>query len=220
MSLKHVLRPRRGELLVRWFVAVIMTCMAVLFWVIAVPNTGVAGPVVEIGGDAVRVLGQSRILQVGGGCTRLLRLEGRDVLVNTCSDCRNVQIVRSRSGGGLPEVRTFRVEPKNRFALPYKTAGSTRITSDEACAPQSADDRKNDRAVAEASAQCVLIAKVARGYVLLNRCPACRSTVVRWSYADGSEKNFPLVIDARKSVAVPNAGEVGVTVAHEEPCGG
>ena len=218
MSIKR--RHRRTPFpygLARWFAAVIATCVIVSFWIVAVPGLSRAGSLVPVVPDAA---GYSPILPVAAGCARLVRLEGRDVVVNTCGQCRNVQILRSRGGSGLPELRTFRVEQQSRLALPYKGPGNTRISSDEACAPETVESYQDSRAVAEATAQCILIGKVARGYVVLNRCPKCRSTVMRWTYPDGTEKNFPLAIDARKSVAVPKGSELGISVVHEEACKG
>lgn len=154
-----------------------------------------------------------------GKCGRLVRVQGQDIIVNTCGTCQNIHIVRSRGGGGLPDVRTFRVEPKSRLDLPYKGYGSTRITGSDACAPESAQQQKSDRAVAKANAECVLTGRLAAGYLMVNRCAACRQTIVRWTYENGAEKNIPVTMNARSSINVPRGKETGFNVIHEEPCG-
>ncbi|MEQ8664239.1 MAG: hypothetical protein RIC16_00805 [Rhodospirillales bacterium] len=155
-----------------------------------------------------------------GNCGRLVRAQGQDVIVNTCGTCQNIHIVRSRGGGGLPDVRTFRIEAKSRLDLPFKGFGSTRITGSDECAPESAEQKRIDREVAKANAECVLTGQLAAGYLLVNRCTACRQTIVRWVYENGGQKNLPVKIDARSSVNVPRGTEIGLNVVHEEPCSG
>lgn len=153
-------------------------------------------------------------------CGKLQRIQGRDIVVNVCGTCQNIHVVRSRGGGALPEVRSFRVEQESRLALPYKGPGSTRITGSDACTPELGNTRQVERKVAELTAQCILKADLANGYVLLNRCPACRQTIVRWQFPEGSEQNLPVTIEARTTINVPRGAEIGLSVIHEEPCKG
>lgn len=209
--------------LTRWFICVAVICALIVFWTISVPGLAQAGStsvgvVVKHGKPWLST--EALLTTVSARCSRLVRLQGRDVLVNTCGQCRNVQIARSRGGGALPELRTFRLEGGGRLDLPFKGPGSTRISTDESCALDTAEDRRDGRAVQEANAQCIFIARVARGYVVFNRCPACRSTVVRWSYPDGVENNYSVAIEPRKTLAIPKGTEVGISVAHEESCAG
>ena len=156
----------------------------------------------------------------GDRCGRLMRIQGQDIIVNTCGTCQNIHIVRSRGGGGLPDVRTFRIEGERRISLPYKGPGSTRITGSDDCAPETALQRRDEREVARATAECILTGRLSAGYLLVNRCSACRQTIVRWSYENGGQKNLPVTIDARSSVNVPRGSELGISVVHEEPCSG
>ena len=156
--------------------------------------------------------------RAANACGKLQRIQGRDVLVNICGTCQNIHIVRSRGGGALPDVRSFRVEQNSRLALPYKGYGSTRITGSDACTPEFGNNRQTQRQLAKVNATCILKADLATGYVLLNRCPTCRQTIVRWRFADGGERNIPVAIDSRSTLNVPRGNEIGFGVIHEEPC--
>lgn len=173
-----------------------------------------------VGGFALLLLSLPTDSFAASDCGKLVRGASGDIIVNTCAVCQNIHIVRSRGGGALPDVRTLRIEGRSQLALPFKGPGSTRITGNDACQPELGAERRNERKVAEASAMCVLTANLANGYVLLNRCPACRQTIVRWQYADGVERNLPVTIDARSTLNVPRGAEIGLSVIHEEPCKG
>lgn len=170
------------------------------------------------GGFALLMLSMPDTSFAANTCGKLLRATTGDYLINTCNTCQNIQIVRSRGGGALPEIRDYRVEKGGRFALPFKGPGSTRIIETDACEPEAANARSVQRKVTEVTATCVLTAKLANGYVLLNRCPACRQTVIRWQYEDGGERNLPVTIDPRATLNVPRGIETGFSVIHEESC--
>jgi len=153
-------------------------------------------------------------------CGKLQRIQGSDVLVNICRTCQNIHIVRSRGGGALPEVRSYRVEKQSKISLPFKGPGSTRITATDACTPELGNERQAARQLAEVNATCILKAELANGYVLLNRCPACRQTIVRWRFLEGGERNVPVTIEPRATLNVPRGSEIGFGVIHEEPCKG
>jgi len=67
-------------------------------------------------------------------CVQLVRQSGnREVLANTCAVCQVVKVERTRTGGALPDFRTFVVLPRNTFNLPFKGPGRTRMVGVSAC---------------------------------------------------------------------------------------
>ena len=66
-------------------------------------------------------------------CTRLFPTGGREVIINACGACRIVGIARKRPGIAVPVMRSFNVQAKSTFQVPFRGPGRSRITSERAC---------------------------------------------------------------------------------------
>ena len=73
--------------------------------------------------------------QTGGkACVTLKKkINGREVLINTCKACQVVKVERLRGGGALATFRTFIVQGKNIVDIPFKGPGRTRVVGAKPC---------------------------------------------------------------------------------------
>ena len=61
------------------------------------------------------------------------KLNGREVVVNACEECKIVRVERQRPGGGVPNFRTLIVREKSIVDLPFKGPGRTRFVGADPC---------------------------------------------------------------------------------------
>tara|TARA_E500000331_G_scaffold344358_1_gene380488 strand:+ start:994 stop:1467 length:474 start_codon:yes stop_codon:yes gene_type:complete len=148
-----------------------------------------------------------------------------EAVINTCDTCRRVAIQRRRVGAsGAPVMRTYDLQPKSKFSLPFKGPGRSRVTSDVPCRGDlgggsdllnpGKGQRKNTQK------QCVYLQGTKNNKVLLiNRCSRCRAAAVaRYSRSGKSlgRQFYKLAGGARTRIAPKGAARVGYLI--DIPC--
>ncbi|MED5395917.1 MAG: hypothetical protein VX990_04345 [Pseudomonadota bacterium] len=176
-------------------------------------------PALEVG------INQLRVPVTMARCARLITNSGREVIYNSCGVCRVVSISRKRNGIAIPVTRTYNVRPRNKFPLPFRGPGRSRITNEQACEGDkgSAQNLVNPtKRNLQAEKQCVELKQTSSGsVVLVNACAACRGTAIQrqdlrgkpmgmQAYKLGPQSVTPV---ARKGAAkVSLIGEVACTL--------
>ena len=61
------------------------------------------------------------------------KLNGREVVINACEECKVVRVERQRAGGGVPNFRTLVVQKKAAADLPFRGPGRTRLVGADPC---------------------------------------------------------------------------------------
>ncbi len=151
-------------------------------------------------------------------CAVVSRVAGQSILVNTCGECRSIQVVKDRSGNALPSMRTFVLNPGERFPLPFKGPGGTRVTNDAPCREYSSAEKQKEREVAEANQRCVFPMQTDRGIVLVNGCSTCRSVVVERRYMDGRQIHKSYSMNSKDVLAFSDEGAVTAEIIHDVVC--
>ncbi len=152
-------------------------------------------------------------------CARVQRVGGQSMLINSCGQCRSIQVLKDRSGNALPSLRTFRLNAGEVFPLPFKGTGSVRIMSDANCREQTVMDRKREQKVADALQRCVFPMRTTGGIVLANGCDMCRAIIVERKYVDGRESHKSYALEAGSALALADEGAVSAEIIHDEMCG-
>lgn len=124
-------------------------------------------------------------------CARTYAQGHSEFVLNLCNTCRRVAIQRRRIGAkGAPIMRTYDLQPKTKFPLPFKGPGRSRVTSDVPCRDETGGGRdllnpgKGRRQ--DAPQTCVSLQSTAKsGVVLVNRCGGCRAAAVARYGRDG-----------------------------------
>ncbi|MEK9752460.1 MAG: hypothetical protein VW338_04515 [Rhodospirillaceae bacterium] len=158
-------------------------------------------------------------------CVRTYAQGHSEFLVNACDTCRRVAITHRRYGSnGSPAMRTYDLQPKSKFPLPFKGAGRSRVTSDVPCRDEAGGGQdllnpgKGRRE--EAPKTCVSLQSTARnGVVLVNQCGGCRAAAVVRYAANGQSmgREFFKVL-GRGVVPVPAKGAAKVGYLADVDC--
>lgn len=149
-------------------------------------------------------------------CARLVPTGGREVIVNACSTCRVVNIIRKRPGNAVPVSRSFNVQPKSTFPVPFRGPGRSRVTSvlpckGEAGAARNLIDEKPNRKTADT---CVSLERVKTGGVaLVNKCGACKAALIErqnQSGGNGQRQAYQLKPLSVREVPALGAARIGL----------
>jgi len=155
-------------------------------------------------------------------CTRLVPTGGREMIVNACTACRVVSIIRSRPGNDVPVSRTYNVPPRSTFPVPFRGPGRSRITAEVPCKgdPGAAQDLINPAPKKQVAKACVNLAKVKSGDVMLvNDCGACKAVLVERQnrLGRGTDRQAYLV-NGQSAVAVVSKGAAQIGLIGEIDC--
>jgi hypothetical protein len=158
-------------------------------------------------------------------CARTYIQGHSEVVVNYCTTCRRVAIQHRRYGSnGAPTSRTYDLQPRAQFPLPFKGGGRSRITSDVPCRDELGGGKdllnpgKGRRE--EVPKSCVSLQTTARsGVVLVNQCGGCRAAAIVRYAANGQSlgREFFKVL-GRASVPVPSRGAAKVGYLADVDC--
>ncbi len=151
-------------------------------------------------------------------CSRIIRQNGRDVLINTCGDCRIVGIQRSRPGQSAPISRKVTIPSKSRVTLSFRGPGQSRITSDNACRPKAGGQSLAPGAARNDGVQCIQMNRSGAGLALINTCGRCRMAVIERLNNQGGKRMQNVAIGARKAIALPSKGAAYARILSEKNC--
>ena len=104
-----------------------------------------------------------------GQCTRLIPDSGREDILNACSSCRAVGIIRNRPGNAVPVSRSYNVLPHSKFQVPFRDPCRSRITYEVPCKrdPGAARNLVDPAPQRKAEGVCVSLEKTRAGNVAL-----------------------------------------------------
>ncbi len=158
-------------------------------------------------------------------CARAYAQGHSEFLINTCDTCRRVAIQRRRYGAnGAPVMRTYDLQPKTKFPLPFKGPGRSRVTSDVPCRDELGGGQdllnpgKGRRA--DTPQVCVSLQTTAKsGVVLVNQCGGCRAAAVERYASNGKSLGRELFkLIGRGTVRVPPKGAAKVGYLVDVAC--
>ncbi len=138
-------------------------------------------------------------------CARLVPRGGREIIINDCSQCKVVNITRKRPGIAVPVSRTFNVQPKSTFPVPFRGPGRSRVTSVLPCRGEKGAARNlvDDKPIKRTPKACVSLAKgKAGGIVLVNECKACKAVLIERQGGSGRTPRRQAYKMAAQSVQV------------------
>ena len=139
-----------------------------------------AGPQLQVLGAGTN---QLRVPVAMTRCARLITNSGKEEIYNSCGVCRIVSISRKRNGIAIPVTRTYNVRPRNKFPLPFRGPGRSRITTEQACEGDkgAAQNLVNPtKRNLQSEKQCVELKQISSGsVVLVNACAACRGAAIQ-----------------------------------------
>ncbi len=151
-------------------------------------------------------------------CSRLIRSGGREVIYNACSSCRIVSITRKRPGIAVPVNRTFNVQGRSQFPVPFRGPGRSRITTEQAC--EGVRNLVEPTPQQQARQQCVELKQTAAGgVVLVNSCKACRGVAIQRQNIAGKplgRQVYKMEPQSIRQVKRKGAAKVGVLA--DIPC--
>jgi len=157
------------------------------------------------------------LTQVASKCSRLIKDGSSEYIYNACSACRIVNITRKRPGIAIPVLRTYNVQGKSKFPVPFKGPGRSRITIEQPCEGEAGASENlvnPGKKPAQAEQQCVGMEKVRNGDIaLVNRCTTCRAVAVELALANGQSlgrRYFKLSPSSVKKVNPEGAAQAGL----------
>lgn len=185
----------------------------------AVPGAAAGGPVRQ----ALAPLPHPFAIPVKAQrCTRLIPTGGREVIINSCNICRTVGITRKRPGIAVPVIRSFNVQAKSTFPVPFRGPGRSRVTSERVCKGEAGASknlvepgpkRKTDKA-------CVSLEKArAGGVALVNKCRVCKAVLIeRQNRLGGRAQRQAYKVSPGTVLPVPSKGQARVGLVGEIDC--
>lgn len=192
---------------------------AVAFVAAAVPGAAAGGPMRQ----ALAPLPHPFAVPVKAQrCTRLIPTGGREVIINSCNTCRTVGITRKRPGIAVPVIRSFNVQAKSTFPVPFRGPGRSRVTSERVCKGEAGASknlvepgpkRKTDKA-------CVSLEKArAGGVALVNKCRVCKAVLIeRQNRLGGRAQRQAYKVSPGTVLPVPSKGQARVGLVGEIDC--
>lgn len=156
-------------------------------------------------------------------CIMLQRQGNIETLVNVCSVCRSVTLMRSRPGNGVPVNRTLDIQAGTTFPGPFRGPGRTRIMSDRLC-PSEQGGTKNllDTMNTPPSPvkTCVSLEQNRqKGVVLVNRCSECKAVAIeRWTGSSGNRVRDYVEVAPQKTRPLSSKGFSQVGLLGEVAC--
>ncbi len=127
-------------------------------------------------------------------CARMYSQQIREFVVNSCNTCRRVAVQRRRVGlYSAPIMRTYDLQPKTKFPLPFKGPGRSKIASDVPCRDQAGGGQNilkpSQIQTLDQPKNCISSRNNRKfGLTLINNCRECR-TVALASYSRSGKLN-------------------------------
>lgn len=155
----------------------------------------------------------------GQHCVLVVPLQGNESLLNTCDQCRMVQVTRARAGGGIQGKRQYAVPPRMKVDLNFNSPGKTRIFSDRPCGKERPSvpykDARDGR-----NPQCVKLAMLKTGKpALINSCPACRQVELEYEIRNVGLKQETETVKARSvGILTPHPEAIDVRIRGDKNC--
>jgi len=192
---------------------------AVAFVLAAVPGAAAGGPLRQAFAPPPHPFAISVKAQ---RCTRLFPTGGREIIINACNTCQTVGITRKRPGIALPVMRSFSVQAKSTFQVPFRGPGRSRLTSERACKGEAGASpnlvvpglkRKTDNT-------CVRLEKAkAGGVALINKCKVCKAVLIeRQNRLGGGAQRQAYKVPGSTVLPVPSKGQARVGLVGEIDC--
>ncbi len=155
-------------------------------------------------------------------CVKLIPTGGREVIVNICSTCRVVNIIRKRPGNEVPVSRSFTVFPKITFQVPFRGPGRSRVTSVLPCKGQEGAARNlvDEKPKKKTAETCVSLERVKTGGVaLVNKCGACKAALIeRQNQSGGNGQRQAYQMKPLSVMEVPSLGAARIGLVGEINC--
>ena len=157
-----------------------------------------------------------------GQCVRLIPDGGREVIFNACSTCRVIGITRKRPGNAVPVSRTYNVQPRSRFPVPFRGPGRSRITYELPCKgePGAARNLVDPAPIKKAGGACVSLEKTrfGGGVALVNKCQVCKAALIERKDRTGGSHRQAYKVPPQSAMTVPSKGMAGVGLVGEIAC--
>ncbi|MSO85082.1 MAG: hypothetical protein EXR02_09155 [Rhodospirillales bacterium] len=154
----------------------------------------------------------------------LVPARAAETLVNQCNACRNVTLLRGRSGNANPTQRSFTVHPGIPVAVPFKGTGRSRKISESPCegTPDAPVNIVNPAAQAAAEPEPVYVKlfRVQDRVMMLNGCYICRKITVARTGPGGGEARMSYDLKGKGSLPLEALGAAGARIAGEGRCEG
>ena len=162
----------------------------------------------------------THLILIASKCGRISKKLGREILSNSCSQCRIIQVQRKRPGAAAPISRVLTVAPRTHTELSFRGPGQSRIMSDRPC--KGADQGPQTSTPAEDGKSCIQMRRTQTagkvGLELLNTCNACRTAVIERIDSKGGRRSQNIVIASRSAIALQALGAAGARILSEKPC--
>ena len=156
-------------------------------------------------------------------CVRLIPGPGGESLVNQCNACRNVTLLRSRTGNATPTQRSFTVHPGMPVAVPFKGSGRSRMISESPCegTPDAPVNlvKPTTQVAAEPEPSCVKLFRVENRVMMLNGCDSCRRITVGRTGSGGGEARMNYDLKGKSSLPLDPLGAAAARLIGEGSCG-
>ena len=158
-------------------------------------------------------------------CARLIAKNYREFVFNNCNSCRRIAVRRRRIGTRTaPVMRTYDLQPKSKFPLPFKGPGRSRVTSDVPCRDEAGggrnifNPRKGQRA--KQPQTCVSSQnKGTLGITLVNNCGECRAiAVARYSRSGKSMGHRFYRLKPHRNMRILPKGGARISYLNEFTC--
>ncbi len=152
-------------------------------------------------------------------CSRIIKQNGREFLINSCDACRIVSIQRQRPGADAPISRTVTIPQKSKVTLSFRGPGHSRITSDVPCKQASGGQSARPGGPQGDGKQCIGLRRTGNnGLALANSCNRCRTAIIERLDGRGGKKMQSVVIAAGRAVALPSKGAAYARILMEKNC--
>lgn len=152
-------------------------------------------------------------------CVVAVPIQGLQMLVNTCAQCKVVKISRARPGGGQASRRTYAVPARSKIELNFKGPGQTRVESEGPCRSKTAPAQK---AATSSTPQCIGFTRLKTGKsVLKNNCQTCRQAVIDFHFPSAPVRREKYAIAGHAYSPLKNhPGATDVYIRSEGVCRG
>ena len=155
-------------------------------------------------------------------CVRLVPGPSGETLVNQCNACRNVTLLRSRTGNAAPTQRSFTVHPGIPVAVPFKGSGRSRMISEAPCegTPDAPVNivKPEAQAAAEPEPVCTKLFRVENRVVMLNGCDFCRRITVARTGPGGGEARMSYDLKGKSHLPLDPLGAAAARIVGEGRC--
>ncbi len=192
------------------FISIVLAAIPLAGFSLPAANSPLAGAVMDGGPGPLLVPIKAN------QCVRLVRGQGGVKLLNSCSTCRIVKVLRKRPGNTPPVFRTYTVPRKSTTDLPFRGPGASRVVSDISCRgdaePGPTESKPDGR-------QCVQIHRTKSGdLTLYNSCAVCRLVVAERLNQPGGRSRQTFSIAGRSFAPLPARGAEMARIITDKSC--